>query len=205
MHRGRVQVDADLRALHDLGQEEMRQPRGERPVGRAGKRAIEIAPVGQIARAADKAVGIDHRGTQSRVPQMLPGCQRAQHTANDLDAVQLIAVNGRGHEHRRARTAGRAEHGPAASRVRGWRASKPAGRRDVRVPSATGSPPLERRLQIGPPHFQLSSSCRECCAHRIQSLSSAQIAIESSASGLASASLFFTVAAHARRRAPRAR
>ena len=72
------------------------------PVAEPGKRAVEVAPVGQIARAADEAEHVDDGDAQKRAADAL-GMQRAQQPADDLDAVQLIAVDGRGDEHGRPR------------------------------------------------------------------------------------------------------
>ena len=48
MNRSSMQVDADVAARDYLIQKEVRDACSERAVGRAGKRAVEIAPVGQI-------------------------------------------------------------------------------------------------------------------------------------------------------------
>ena len=102
MDGGGVQVDADLRALDDLGQEEMREPGRKRARRRTRERAVEVAPVGQIARAADEAEHVDDGHAQQRAADAF-GMQRAQQPADDLDAVELIAVNGRADEHGRPR------------------------------------------------------------------------------------------------------
>ena len=100
MDGGGMQVDADLRSLDDLAEEQMRQPRSQRAVRRPRKRAIEIASIGQVARTADEAENVDHGDAQERAPDALR-IERAQQTADDLNAVDLIAVDCRRYEHRR--------------------------------------------------------------------------------------------------------
>jgi hypothetical protein len=101
MDRGRVEIDADLATTNHLFQEEIREARRQGAGGRTGKRAIEIAAIGQVAGASDEAISIDHRdGEQS--PGDVPGLQCSQYTPDDLDSVQLIAVDGRRDEHCRS-------------------------------------------------------------------------------------------------------
>ena len=78
----------------------MRQPRCQRSVRRPRKRAIEIASIGQVARTADEAENVDHGDAQERAPDALR-IERAQQAADDLNAVDLIAVDCRRYEHRR--------------------------------------------------------------------------------------------------------
>ena len=59
MAAGGVQVDAVRALADDLRHEQVRQTAGERPARRAGKAAVQIAPIGQVAIAVDEAKDVD--------------------------------------------------------------------------------------------------------------------------------------------------
>ena len=56
MHRRRVDIDAESAAVDDMGEETVRQLRGETAVFVTGEAAVEIAPVGQIPAMRDKGM-----------------------------------------------------------------------------------------------------------------------------------------------------
>ncbi len=85
-------IDAEIGALDDLRTENMGKPRGERSVGRSGKGAVEVAPVGQIAAVADKAVDIDDGHADQRTRQRTRR-DTLQKAAGDLDAGDFVAMD----------------------------------------------------------------------------------------------------------------
>ena len=100
MHGCRMQVDAVIAALDHLLQEQMGQARCQRPFRAAGKGAVEIAPVGQIAAAPDEAEGVNDRDQQHRPGDPAQG-GGAGEPADDLDADDLVAVDRRADKDRR--------------------------------------------------------------------------------------------------------
>ena len=102
---GGVQIDPVGAVRDDLADERVGEPRGHRaPVG-ARERAVQVAPIRQVARLGDEAVHVDHRHAEQRAGQPRSVPWRAEQAADDLDAVDLVAVHGRGDEQARARAA----------------------------------------------------------------------------------------------------
>ena len=88
-----VQVDADVAATDDLGQEQVRDARCERSVRRTGERAVEVATVGQVPVAVDEAVHVDDRHRHDRAGERLR-VDPLQRPADDLDTADLVTVHG---------------------------------------------------------------------------------------------------------------
>jgi hypothetical protein len=83
-----------------LGEEQVRHPRAQRAFRVAGKAAVQVAPVRQVAGAVDEAEQVHHRHQHQGAVQPVQHLQRAQ-PADDLHAVQLVAVNGGAHQQHR--------------------------------------------------------------------------------------------------------
>ena len=87
-----VQIDAHIGALDDLGHEEVRDPSGQRPVGRAGERPVEVPTVREVAVAVEEPVHVDDRDGHDR-PCQRARVDRAERAADDLDPADLVAVH----------------------------------------------------------------------------------------------------------------
>ena len=59
---------------------------------RAGKTAIEVAPVGQIPRVVEKTKGVHNRHNKQCPAQLLEGL-RAQEPTDNLNPDHLVAMN----------------------------------------------------------------------------------------------------------------
>ena len=70
------------------------------PVSDAGEGAVEIAPVGQVARLGNETVDVDHRDRDQGAAQR--SILVRQQAANDFDAVDFVAVNGRADQQHRS-------------------------------------------------------------------------------------------------------
>jgi hypothetical protein len=74
--RGRMQVDAEIGPLHDLGHEQMGETSGQGSALAARKRPVQIASIGQVAGMVEKAEriddGHDHQRTPDRVQLRRP-------------------------------------------------------------------------------------------------------------------------------------
>lgn len=101
MRGARVQVDSVGRFADDFGHEDMREPRGERSIGTAGKAAIEIATVGQVTGQAVEAEDVDDGDDQERAVDFFKLTQIKKAFAN-FDSVQFIAVYRGRHKENRA-------------------------------------------------------------------------------------------------------
>ena len=97
-----MQVDTVLAAAHDLAHEDMRQLRAERAALAAGKAAVEVTTVRQVAAAGQEAEAVHHRDRQQRATQALQR-RLAQQSTDHFHADDLVAVDGRTDEHHRAR------------------------------------------------------------------------------------------------------
>ena len=80
-----------------MGQETVRQLRGETAVFVTGEAAVEIAPVGQIPAVRDKAVDVDCGCENDRTLQIVGG-QPFDQTLDDGSADDLVAVDRGAHE-----------------------------------------------------------------------------------------------------------
>src|SRR3569623_662483 len=97
-----MQIDAVGGVAHDLGHEQVGETGGERAVGGAGKAAVELTAVRQITRVMNEAKDIDEgHGQQHAADALLQ--RQAQQAPDDLDAIDLIAVDRRRYEQPRAR------------------------------------------------------------------------------------------------------
>src|SRR5690606_32624723 len=99
-HRARVQVDAVVGLRHDFRRHHVGEPRGEGARAAAGERAIQVAPVGQVARLVDEAEHVHDRHGEDAAPQALQDVA-LQHPPDDLDPVELVAVDRCREEQRR--------------------------------------------------------------------------------------------------------
>ena len=91
--RAGVHVDADLALGDDLGHQQVGDPARERPPSRPGEGPVEVAPVGQVAVAVHEAQDVDDRDRQQRAADRLRR-DLGEHPADDLDADDLVAVDG---------------------------------------------------------------------------------------------------------------
>ena len=135
-----VEVDPVLARLDDLGHEQVRDTRGQRAARRAGKGAVEVATVRQVALPGHEAELVDDRDGDQRPGELL-GPDLLQQPADRLDAVDLVAVDRRADEQRRARAGGRAGR-PSGSRSKD---RSRAARRGSRSPPARRAGPRGRR------------------------------------------------------------
>jgi hypothetical protein len=87
-----VKIDAVFAEVGDLSHEEMRQTRGRRPLGRARKAAVQIAPVREVTILTQEAVDVDDGHGNDAAGQLLRS-QTREHLADDLDAVEFVAVD----------------------------------------------------------------------------------------------------------------
>ena len=92
VERAGVQIHQRF-AVHDhLIEEGARDPRGGASVRPAGKVAIQVAAVRQVARRLAEAVQVDDRHADQHAAE-LAGVEILQDPAHHLDAVQLVAVD----------------------------------------------------------------------------------------------------------------
>ena len=97
-----MEIDSVFAAIDDLGHEEMCQPRGQRALGGAGKAAVEVTPVGEIAVLVDETEDVDdgHRQHPAGEPA---GVERVEQLMDDFEAVELVPVDGGVEPDRRSR------------------------------------------------------------------------------------------------------
>ncbi len=101
-----MQVDAVVRLGDDLFRDQVRDSRRDGALLPPGERAIQVAAVRQIARAVDEPEDVDDRDGQQAPAQPLQ-CRLAEQALDDLDAVELVAVQRGRDEERRTRRDGR--------------------------------------------------------------------------------------------------
>ena len=102
MARPGVQVDPVGAVGDDFPQEGLGDAPGQGAAAGAGKGAIEVAPVRQVAGVVDKAVDVDDRDRDQGAAYPLE--QRVlQQPADDLHAIDLVPVDCRAHEQYRPR------------------------------------------------------------------------------------------------------
>ncbi len=65
----RVQVNPEVGLGHDFPDERVGGARGDGPFGAARERAVQVAPIRQVARALEKAVHIHDRHCEQRAAQ----------------------------------------------------------------------------------------------------------------------------------------
>ena len=92
-----MHIDAERAALDHIGQETMRQLRGEAAAFVPRKAAIEIAPVGQIAAVRGEAVDIN-RGRQNHRTRQGFRHQMVEQALDDGRTHDLVPVDARAHE-----------------------------------------------------------------------------------------------------------
>ena len=99
VHRGRVQIDAKITSHHHVVEKNMCQPCPQRSTRRAGKTAVQVAPVRQISRPGQKSETVDNGHHKQSAAQ---GFQlgRPQQPAHDLNADDLVAMHRCRDEHR---------------------------------------------------------------------------------------------------------
>ena len=142
-----VEVEAVVAAHDDLGHEEVGELAGERTTRRAGERPVEVAAVGEVAALAHEAEHVDDRHGHDGAGQ-LPRPQHREHLSDDLDAVELVAVDHRVQPDLRARPA--AVHHRDRQRER--RVGGQAGDRDLDVAAAARGHdlPVDRERVVPP-------------------------------------------------------
>ncbi len=87
-----MEVDHGVATSDHLGEKVMGDARGTAAGRVAGEKPVEVATVGQVARSAREAREIDDRHADHGSHQFR-GVQRAEYTADHLDAVQFVAVD----------------------------------------------------------------------------------------------------------------
>ena len=93
MDRRRMDVDAERAAPHHLAVEDVRQLPRERAIGAAREGAIEVAPVGQVARIATETQQVDNRDPDDHAVKFVR--IKVVHDLPDhLYTVQFVTVNG---------------------------------------------------------------------------------------------------------------
>ena len=128
-------------ALDHVGHEQVGELRPERPVGRAGERAVEVAAVGQVSGLAQEPNTFTI-GTATTVPAIWRGRTVLQHPADDLQAVQLVAVDDGRQPQPSAPAAGRGRPRPAGSATWRWAGATPAPRPACAGRDRTVVPPM---------------------------------------------------------------
>ena len=96
-----VQVDQDGTAADHAVEDHARHDRGDAAVEVAGERAVEVAPIRHVAVLGPEARGIDRRQHHQRAGELLR-VDAGERAARDLHAVDLVAVDRRGHAQGRA-------------------------------------------------------------------------------------------------------
>ena len=91
MHRGRMDIDPERGAAHHLAEKDMCELPGERPTGMAGEGAVEVAPVGQVARVIHETEDIAHRHEQDRSGKAFR-VDLACKSLDDCGADDLVAM-----------------------------------------------------------------------------------------------------------------
>ncbi len=93
MKRASVQVDEHIAVCDDFSEERMR----DSACGAAGwiarEEAVQVATIGQVARAPAKPLQVHDRHSDYGAGQPLR-IQVVEYPANDLDSVQFVAVHG---------------------------------------------------------------------------------------------------------------
>ena len=102
IERAGVQIDQRRAVLHDFGEERVRHARRGAALRIAGEVAIQIAAVRQVARAAIEALDVDDRHADHGAVELFD-VDVVEHAPRDFDAVELIAVHGRGQAQHRSR------------------------------------------------------------------------------------------------------
>ncbi|OPZ04104.1 MAG: hypothetical protein BWZ08_02769 [candidate division BRC1 bacterium ADurb.BinA292] len=87
-----VKIDPVVARPDNLFEHGVRQPARHAAVGRARKAAVQVPPVGQVARVMLQTVDIDHRDADDRSPQQFRRLVIQQIT-DDPDAAELIPVD----------------------------------------------------------------------------------------------------------------
>ncbi len=87
-----MQVDAHRALVDDLGHEQMGQSSSRRSPPRAGEGPIQVAAIRQITGLDDEAKRVDYRHGDHGSLEAL-GIEFADDLSDDLDAVQLVAVD----------------------------------------------------------------------------------------------------------------
>jgi hypothetical protein len=91
--RARVQVDQGVAPAHQALEHALGDPGAGASLGVPRKGAVEVAPVGQVAASVSEAPEVDDRERQHGARGFL-GIEGVVDTANDLDAVHLVPVEG---------------------------------------------------------------------------------------------------------------
>ena len=105
---GRVQVDAVVAPGDDLVEDDAGHAAGQAAARRSGKRAVQVAAVRQVAGVPVEGQHIQHRNEDHRSPEQ-PELLVLDQLADGAGAVDLVAVQGGGDEHDRARLGGPAD------------------------------------------------------------------------------------------------
>lgn len=101
VNRTGVQINACIALFDDPFYEGFGDARSEASLLHAREGAVEVATVGRIACVPDQAVGINHGDSEQGAVKPLQW-RKLQQTADNLDAVELVTVNRREDEQRRA-------------------------------------------------------------------------------------------------------
>ncbi len=88
-----VIVDAVGTLSDDVLHQDVGETPGERPCGRAGKRAIEVSAVGKVAGLGHEAMDVHDRHSDDRAGEPR-GIELGENLADDLDPVDFVAVYG---------------------------------------------------------------------------------------------------------------
>src|SRR5262249_44515966 len=110
----------------DLVEQHCREAGGERSMRIAGKAAVEIASVRQVARVLVEAVEVGDRHQHEAAAEVLQVRSRHQ-LLDDADAVELVAMQTRDHEQRGA---GSSPPEPTQGNARGGRRVVPCHRQE---------------------------------------------------------------------------
>jgi hypothetical protein len=97
-----VQIDERVAVCDHVDEERVRDAGRCAAIGVAGEIAVQVAPVGKIARATPEALDVDDRHADHGAGELVGG-DVVHDPAYHLDAVELVAVHGGGQAKRRAR------------------------------------------------------------------------------------------------------
>ena len=100
MNGAGVQIDDMARQVDDLLAEQRSHPRAQRSGVAAREATIEIAPVRQVTGVLDEAEDVDD-GHRDQRPAQPADRRRTQQPADDLGAVDLVAVDRPAHQQHR--------------------------------------------------------------------------------------------------------
>ena len=94
LERAGVDIDERVTVRDYVREERVRDAGCRAAIGVAGKIPVEVAAVGQVARAAPKSLHVDDRHADDG-PGEPPGVEVVQNPPHHLDAVEFVAVHGR--------------------------------------------------------------------------------------------------------------